>query len=268
VAAPEPEEIYRRTREEGRRRLNRPFLELAATALVGGFDIAFGVAVLGLVWAGLEARAGSEAAHVAGAVAFGVGFVFVVVGRSELFTENFLVPVAGVERSRRSWLKLAELWLTALAVNLIGGALLALILTSGGVLGHGAAAPLRRLAEEIVAAGTLQSFLSAIVAGALLTLMTWFVEGAADSLGVRIAMAWIVGAVVALGSFDHAIVSSIELLFGARYGADVPLTSALSNLGLAVVGNVVGGLCFVTLARSAQAHGARGGRSPREGGWR
>ena len=42
-SAPEPEEIYARAREEGRRRLSRPVLELSATALVGGFDVAFGV---------------------------------------------------------------------------------------------------------------------------------------------------------------------------------------------------------------------------------
>ena len=34
-----------------------------------------------------------------------------MVGRSELFTENFLIPVAGLEREKlSSWLKLGELW--------------------------------------------------------------------------------------------------------------------------------------------------------------
>src|SRR5881409_3356539 len=57
--APSPEEIYKRTREEGRRRLSRPLLELAATALVGGFDIAFGVAALGLASGAVETRSGT-----------------------------------------------------------------------------------------------------------------------------------------------------------------------------------------------------------------
>jgi hypothetical protein len=46
VPAPQPDEVYQRTRKEGQRRLSRPMLELAATALVGGFDVAFGVAAL------------------------------------------------------------------------------------------------------------------------------------------------------------------------------------------------------------------------------
>ena len=44
----EPEQIYARAREEGRRRLARPVVELVATALVGGFDVAFGVVAFAL----------------------------------------------------------------------------------------------------------------------------------------------------------------------------------------------------------------------------
>ncbi len=83
--------------------------------------------------------------------------------------------------------------------------------------------------------------------------MTWFVEGAATSAGVRIVMAWLVGALIALGSFNHAIVSTIELFFGRRFGADVGVGDIFGNLGLAVAGNLVGGLVLVTFARSARA---------------
>jgi hypothetical protein len=75
-----------------------------------------------------------------------------------------------------------------------------------------------RLAERLTSHSALAELLSAVVAGSL---MTWFVEGAAESTGVRIAMSWIVGALIALGAFSHAIVSTIELVFGMRYGAAV-----------------------------------------------
>ena len=170
----EPEEIYERTREEGKRRLSRPILELAATALVGGFDVAFGVAAYALAAGAVDAGSSASVARLVGALAFGIGFVFVVVGRSELFTENFLVPIAGLEgRSRQSWLKLVELWVATLALNIAGGVVLALILTSGGVLSSTSHRQVVDLAEHIVGYGTLTSFLSAVVAGALMTLMTW-----------------------------------------------------------------------------------------------
>jgi formate-nitrite transporter family protein len=253
--APSPEEIYKRTRTEGRRRLSRPLLELSATALVGGFDIAFGVAALGLASGAVEARSGAGVAHLVGAIAFGIGFVFVVVGRSELFTENFLVPITGLSRDRGSWLKLAELWAAALVLNIAGGLVIALLLTSQGVLQTGTSHALVRVADHLAGYDPTTAFLSAIAAGALMTLLTWFVEGA-DSPGVRIVMAWLVGALIALGAFDHAIVSTIELVFGMRYGADIGIDQLFANLGLSVAGNLAGGLLLVTFARSAQAFGA------------
>ena len=258
MSAREPEEIYERTREEGRRRLSRPVLELAATAAVGGFDVAFGVAALGLAGAAMSERFGSGAADLVGAAAFGIGFVFVVVGRSELFTENFLVPITGMDRRQRgSWLKLGELWAVSLVLNVAGGLALTLILSSHGVLNEGSGARLVEVSEHIAGYGTLTGLLSAFVAGALMTLMTWFVEGAAATGGLRALMAWLVGFLLALGTFNHAVVSTVELIFGMRYGADVSLSDLFANLGVAVGGNLAGGLAFVTLARTAQALAGR-----------
>ena len=136
--------------------------------------------------------------------------------------------------------------------------MIAIVLTSHGVLREGTDRPLVRLGERLVEAGSGALFLSALMAGALMTLMTWFVEGAAESMGVRLVMAWIVGAVIALGTFNHAIVSTLEEIFGMRYGADVDAGQVVANLGLAIAGNVAGGLVFVTFARTAQALGAGG----------
>ena len=188
AASREPEEIYEETRKEGRRRLSRPVVELAATALVGGFDVAFGVAAYALA----ASAVGGSRGRLAGAIAFGIGFVFIVVGKSELFTENFLIPIAGLNRrDRGSWFKLGELWAVALVLNIVGGLLIVVVMTSHGVLRHGSAQPLLELADHVTDYSTLAAFLSALIAGALMTLMTWFVEGAATSLGVRIIMAWI-----------------------------------------------------------------------------
>jgi formate/nitrite transporter FocA (FNT family) len=91
------------------------------------------------------------------------------------------------------------------------------------------------------------------VAGALMTLMTWFVEGAAATGGLRALMAWLVGFLLALGTLNHAVVSTVELIFGMRYGADVELSGLFRNLGISVAGNLAGGLTLVTFARTAQA---------------
>jgi hypothetical protein len=75
LAVPLPEVIFERTKEEGRRRLERPLLEVVATALAAGFDIVVGIVTLGLVAASLQHAMGKDAAHVVASLGFGVGLV-------------------------------------------------------------------------------------------------------------------------------------------------------------------------------------------------
>jgi formate/nitrite transporter FocA (FNT family) len=258
VAAPEPEEIFARTREEGQRRLSRPLLELGSTAFVAGVDVVFGVVALTTVTALTTKWVGKEAAHFFGSVAFGIGFVFIVIGRSELFTENFLVPIAGLERTRAAWYKLVELWVISPIMNLIGGGILLTLLTVHHVLPHGTGKAMVEVAAKLSDRGPLASFMSAIGAGALITLMTWLVEGA-ETTGIRVISAWTAGALLTVTAFNHVIVATLELFGGIRYGAPISWGNLFANLGIATGGNFVGGLLFVTLTRFGQAFGSNGG---------
>jgi formate-nitrite transporter family protein len=249
---PQPEDIYRRTKEEGARRLDRPVLEMISTALAAGFDVVAGVVAFALVATQLEPLLGRHPAHVFAALAFGIGFVFLVAGRGELFTENFLVPIAGLDHRRgSSWLALAKLWITSPIFNVLGGLVMILLLSTRHVLPSGTGATLAANADKIHAHSTLALFISAIFAGALMTAMTWFVEGQ-ESMLVRIVLAWIAGALLLLGSFNHVIVATLELIFGYRYGAHFGWTFILGDFLLAAAGNMLGGLGLVTLNRLTQ----------------
>jgi formate/nitrite transporter FocA (FNT family) len=261
--APEPHEIFERTREEGKRRLQRSRLELASTALVAGFDVVFGVIALITIAAALTPRFGEQAAHTAGALGFGIAFIFIVVGRSELFTENFLVPVTGLRRGHITKLKLAELWLLSPIVNIAGGTLLILVVSVHGVLPHGSGETISKIAEGFDDNGVLTAFCSAIVGGAVITVMTWLVEGV-GSIGGRIVCAWIGGVLLTLGSFNHVIVVTLEMIFGLRMGADVGGLDIAQNFLVAASGNMVGGLMFVTLTRTGQAIGSSDEEGPTE----
>ena len=263
TSVPQPEVIYERTKEEGERRLSRPLAEIVSTALAAGFDIVAGITAFTLVSAQLEPWTGRDAAHVFGSVAFGIGFVFLVVGRAELFTENFLVPIAGLDHRRgASWLGLARLWGLSPIFNVLGGTAITCFITAHGVLPEGTGAPMVELAVRLHANHTLTLFLSAAFAGALITAMTWFVEGQ-ESMLTRIIVAWIAGAILALGGFDHVIVATLDLVYALRFGADIPWDFVVGNFFLATLGNIVGGIGLVTLNRLTQ--GKTGGRSPRSG---
>lgn len=259
--APAPHQMFARTREEGERRLTRSRLELTTTSLIAGFDIVFGLIAIATVTALLTPRLGPSAAHFVGSLFFGIAFIFIVVGRSELFTENFFVPITALRRGRLTLLKLAELWTISPVMNVLGGAALILIVTTKGVLPEGTAPALNELAVHIDELGLWAAFSSAIVGGALITAMTWMVEGV-GTVGGRIVVAWIAGTLLALASLNHVIVVTLELIFGMRLGTTISLEDAAVNFGIAATGNMLGGLVFVTLTRTSQAIGAGETKKP------
>jgi len=250
---PAPETIYARTKEEGARRLSRPLLEEISTALAAGFDIVAGITVLGLLNSQLSHHFGTPAAHVVGAMGFGIGFIFLILGRGELFTENFLVPIAGLDdgEDKSTWSNLLKLWLTSPLFNVLGGLVIILIVTTHSVLPFGTGAAIAHTALIVHANGVLALFMSAIFAGALITAMTWFVEGQATMMP-RVLAAWLAGFILALGNFNHVIVVTLELTFGYRYGAHFNWAFIVGNFGIAAAGNIVGGIGLVTLNRLTQ----------------
>jgi len=260
-APPEPHEIFQRTREEGKRRLERSRLEIMSTALVAGFDVVFGVIALVSISAALKPHFGETAAHAGGALGFGIAFIFIVVGRSELFTENFLVPVTGLRQGSISKLKLLQLWLISPACNIAGGVALIVIVGTHGVLPDGTGATVSKIAEDFASISVTTAFCSAIVGGAVITAMTWLVEGV-GSIGGRILCAWIGGFLLAIVSFDHVIVVTLEMAFGLRVGADIGVLDVVQNFAIAAAGNMIGGLVFVTLTRTGQAIGSSDGDGP------
>jgi formate/nitrite transporter FocA (FNT family) len=251
--APDPDEIYERAEKEGRRRLQMSLPDMVATAFIAGVTIIFGIVALGVVEALVEPELGSGIAQLAGALAFGIGVVFLVVGRSELFTEDFFDAVAEAirEQGEKPWAGLLRLWGVTLVLNLVGGALLVGLLTVEGALPQDAGRTLVHIAEEIVAKGWAATLVRAVLAGALITLLSYMLK-AVDTVAARILVAYMVGFFLALGPFDHVVVSALHVLFGVWLSGTVGYVELLANVGLSAVGNVAGGLLLITLTHTAQ----------------
>ena len=254
-----PTEIYQAAEREGHRRLFMPPLEQLSTGFIAGVTIVFGITALGVTHALIEPELGLGVAKVLGALAFGIGLVFLVVGRSELFTENFFDPVAAAisERSGSAWLRLLRLWVFILALNLVGGAVLVAVLSVEGALPEGTPEALTAVAEEILGKSAAATVARAILAGALLTLLSYMLH-AVDSVRGRISIALMAGFLVALGPFDLVVVNALHLLFGMWVGDVVSYGQLAGNVGLTTIGNLVGGLLLMTLTHTAQVKGAKG----------
>jgi formate/nitrite transporter FocA (FNT family) len=253
--APDPPRIFARAVEEGERRLDQSLLELVATSFIAGFTVVFGVVALGLVHAAFHDYGG--VAHVAGSLAFGTGMVFLIVGRSELFNENFFDPVAALveDPSPAGGYRLLRLWVVTFALNLVGGALFVWILSVEGALPAGAVESLRTFAVEFSRRTNRAEFAKGIAGGALVSLLSFLLQ-AVDGIGSRAALAYVVGFLLALGPFDHVVVTVLHVLFGVFLGVDAGLLGLAETTAVVTAGNLVGGLGLVTLTHVAQVKGA------------
>src|SRR5438270_6882070 len=175
----ELQQTFDRTVEEGTYRINRSWQSLLATGAVGGLDVGMGVFALLLVKAATKNE-------VVSALAFTIGFIALTLANSELFTENFLVPVAAVAARRSQWPKILRLWGGTAATNLIGGWVLMAFVVGGLPKVRPTAVTLGHQYVQLGIGWT--SFALAVLGGTVITLMTWM-EHSSDSVGAKLLAA-------------------------------------------------------------------------------
>jgi formate/nitrite transporter FocA (FNT family) len=248
-------ELTERAESVGGQRLDRGMGEVLITSIIGGGEVSLGgLAAMTVVGAVMSVAPGADlyvALAVAGLV-FPIGFLFVIVGRSELFTENFLIPVVAVLKTERTPGSLFSLWTLSWLGNMLGCAGTAALLLAPNSIGepirHGYAA----YTEYKLDLPPLGVFVSAVLAGGVMTTLTWSllsVQGTVGKILVICAAAYVLMA----ANLSHSIVSASVLLVGFP-STQHNLGSVVTWLLIATTGNLVGGVGLVTLFRLAQAH--------------
>jgi formate/nitrite transporter FocA (FNT family) len=250
-----PDDIWQDAVEEGERRVARATSAMLATGFVGGADIMLGVLAMTATAGALTASIGEQPARLAGALAFGLGFVFLLVGRGELFTENFLVPVSTLLARKASPVALARLWSLTFVANYVGILVIALMLGASGVVSHETLVAAGPPADILTARSVGAAFLSAVLAGAVMTLLTWLAHAAEQDVS-RILLALGIGFLLATATMNHAVVSFGETSFAYIAGTtQAGVWDIVRTLAVAIAGNLVGGLGLVTVTRLVQARG-------------
>jgi formate/nitrite transporter FocA (FNT family) len=236
----ELEDAFNRMIGEGTQRLHRPWREVLTTGFFGGTEVALGVLAY------LSVLSATHDPLLAG-LAFSVGFLALLLGRSELFTEGFLVPVTTVVAKRASVGQLLKLWSGTLVANLVGGWLIMwLIMTGFPKLRAQTVESARHFIEAPLGP---ESLALGILGGMVITLMTRMQHGT-DSVPGKIAAA-IAGAFLLAGlQMFHSILDSL-LIFGALTAGNAPFgyLDWLAWFGYTAPANIVGGLALVTLLR-------------------
>ena len=254
------EEIHENISKAAKEEMDRPAGELLWSGVASGLLIGFSF----LAVAFLAPLMPDRLRALAGFLAYPLGFVFVVLARHQLFTENTLEPVIPVleRRDRRTLHKLLRLWGIVLPANLAGALVFAIVLARTSVVEPALQASLLDVARHSTAGGFGLVLYRAVWAGWLVALMAWLIASTRETLA-QIALVWLTtGPIAALG-FKHSIAGAVECFYQAAVG-DATWGRMLFAFELpALVGNVLGGVVLVALVNHGQVSGRDGAERER-----
>jgi len=244
--------------EKGQHEIDRETNGLFLSSFSAGLDIGFGPLLMGVILTLSVGSYGDLVTELLLASAYSVGFIFVILGRSELFTEHTSLAVMPVIDGKSSLKQLARLWGIVYAGNILGGLIftgLAVMLMPG--LGVISTEAFGTIANKLVSHQLHWLFIAGIFAGWLMGLLAWLVSSAENTIG-RVFFIWMVTATIGVLHLPHSIAGNVEVLFGLFTTSSVTIIDYLGFLSLATLGNAFGGAFFVGIMK--YSHVIRGAK--------
>jgi len=237
--------IVEQQTSEAEEELARPASALALSGLAAGLDLGFGPLAMAISLTLTAGELATPAQAFLSANLYSIGFIFVVLGRSALFTERTTSAVLPVLARRASIAKLFRLWGIVLAANIVGGGLFAaLAVYLGPALGVVDPRTFGTLAEPLLDKSAVVTLASAIVAGWLMGLLAWLSTASRETVS-QIIVIWLAALVIGLGKLHHSIAGAIEVFMAMFAGTGVTLADFGRFIVLAAVGNAIGGAFLV-----------------------
>jgi formate/nitrite transporter FocA (FNT family) len=240
--------VHEAIRHDGNEELQRPISALAWSGLAAGLSMGFSFAVEALFRAYLPPQPWRPLIVNLG---YPVGFLIVIVGRQQLFTENTLTAIIPLlaKRNLATVAAVLRLWTVVLIANLIGAHIFAWVVGNLPVFKPEVESALRELAVESANVGFGVALLRGIFAGWLIAMVVWMLAATQNGhTMIIIILTYVVG----LAGLTHVIAGSVEVLFLVAIGAKTWGSYALGYLLPTLLGNIIGGVSLVSAVNHAQ----------------
>jgi formate-nitrite transporter family protein len=240
--------IHETIRAEGESELDRRWWAILMSALAAGLSIGLSLIVQGVFHAFI---ADDSVRRLVAPLGYTVGFLVVVLGRQQLFTENTLAPILPLlhHRDAGTFLRVLKLWGLVLVANVVGTWALASALARSDVFEPRVWDAFVEVSRRTMEGGFGTTFFRGIFAGWLIALMMWLLPAAEGS---RVLVIIIMTYVLALGEFSHIVAGSVDAAFLVQIGkasfSDYVFVFFIPTL----LGNVVGGTTLVALLNYGQ----------------
>jgi formate/nitrite transporter FocA (FNT family)/nucleotide-binding universal stress UspA family protein len=240
--------------------------ELFFSGLAAGFAITLTFLLYASMVEATESR-------VLGAILYPLGFIYIIIGGYQLYTENTLPPVALVLEGLVSVPLLLRNWVVVLAGNFTGGLVGAVVLAFTGVFSPETSAVAADIAQKGIETPGWDLFFKAAVAGLIVAGVVWVEYAARDTIS-RVLVVYLAFLTIPLGQLFHVVVSFTETMF-LVFSGQVGLIAGMGGFVLPVlVGNTIGGVALVTVVnyfqttenrlQTARFEGAKRQLTPRE----
>ena len=235
--------IYEIIRRDGIEELMRPFKSLFLSGVGAGILVSFSFVCMAVLqsflpnqpWAPLITKWG-----------YTVGFVLVILCRAQLFTENTITTVIPLFKPF-TWKKLGavlRLWHLVLAGNLVGTSLVAVFLTTPGLLNLDFIVEMQAIAHHVSAFTWQENLLRGIPSGILIAAIVWMMPTARQFALFLVAF---ITYFIAAGDFTHIVVGSCEMMYAVLNGIASPYDYIFQFLVPVGAGNIIGGTGVFTM---------------------
>jgi formate/nitrite transporter FocA (FNT family) len=250
-APPEPVMIHDIIRQDGERELERTVDALAWSGLGAGLSMGFSFLMMAVIRACLP---DAPWRILVSGFGYTTGFMIVVLGRQQLFTESTLTAVLPVLTQRTLWSiwRMLRLWAVVLAANLVGTFLFAWLLSTPGLFDQEINAALTGVAQDLLKDPFWPMAIKSILAGWLIALMVWLIPSAGQS---RLLLVLIITYTVAIAHFSHLIAGSVEAAYLVVTGQISPWDYVTRFFAPTFLGNTLGGTSLVALLNHAPVRG-------------
>ncbi len=253
--APSGKVVYRAILEEGEGELERSTSALFWSGLAAGLSMGFSMIAEGLLNAHLAETLWRPLVSKFG---YSAGFLIVILGRQQLFTENTLTPILPLlkEKKASTLLNVLRLWVVVFVANMLGALAIAYVTARTEAFEPGVRNEFIKLGQQALEGNFGTILLKGIFAGWLIALMVWLLPFAETArVWVIILITYLVG----LGHFSHIIAGAVETFAAAASGAETWSDVLARFVAPALIGNIIGGVLLVATLNHAQIVAGGGG---------
>lgn len=250
-AAPHALVIHELVRAEGEEGLKRPLSALAWSGFAAGLSMGFSFLGLALLRSGLPDAPWRRLIDSAG---YSVGFLIVILGRQQLFTETTVTAVLPllIRRNLPTFLSVLRFWAVVLAANLVGALCFAALLSPRGLFPEPVFRSLVEVGHEAVSGAFWPTLVRSILAGWLIALMVWILPSARSA---RMFVVIFITYFVSLGRLSHTVAGAIDAAFLVFSGNGTLQQFLVGFLAPTLLGNCIGGIALVALLNHAPLAG-------------